>query len=87
MFAKTIISSLLAAGFAAAHIQMTWPYPLRSEFDPANDWDEIDYSMTNPLHADGMYFTFPWGTSNNNSRFRLPLQGLSERPVARNRPV
>lgn len=59
MLVKTIFSSLLATGFTAAHMQMSWPYPLRSEFDPENSWDEIDYSMTNPLHQDGMSFTLP----------------------------
>lgn len=59
MLAKTIFSSLLAAGFTAAHMQISWPYPLRSEFDPENSWDEIDYSMTNPLHQDGMSTPFP----------------------------
>lgn len=53
MLAKTVLSALAAAGLTSAHVQMSWPYPLRSEFDPENSWNEIDYSMTNPLAADG----------------------------------
>lgn len=53
MLAKTVLSALAGAGLTSAHVQMSWPYPLRSEFDPENSWNEIDYSMTNPLAADG----------------------------------
>lgn len=59
MFTKSIFGGLLATGFAAAHMEMSWPYPIRSEFDPQNGWNQIDYSMTNPLNADGMFFTLP----------------------------
>lgn len=38
---------------ALCHMQMSWPYPLRSEFNPATPESEIDYSMTSPLNADG----------------------------------
>lgn len=50
-----IVTALLAVGPAMAHMELNWPYPLRSRFDPANDWSHIDYSMTSPLLADGMY--------------------------------
>ena len=76
MFTKAIFSGLLATGFTAAHMQMSWPYPLRSQFDPNNAWNQIDYSMTSPLNQDGMFFTPPHcheNTLNNYSRLQLPL--------------
>lgn len=42
--------------FASSHMEMSWPYPLRSKFDPANSYQVIDYSMTAPLSADGSNF-------------------------------
>ncbi|OBT65572.1 hypothetical protein VE03_05046 [Pseudogymnoascus sp. 23342-1-I1] len=51
-----IATALLAAGPAMAHMQLNWPYPLRSQFDPANDYTIIDYSMNSPLLADGSNF-------------------------------
>jgi hypothetical protein len=50
-----IVTVLLAAGPAMAHMELNMPYPLRSKFDPANDYTNIDYSMTSPLLADGAY--------------------------------
>lgn len=61
MLAKTALSALVAAGMTAAHMQMSWPYPLRSEFDPENNSSEIDYSMTNPLDSDGRRTCCPAG--------------------------
>lgn len=37
-------------------MEMSWPYPLHSKYDPANDYTNIDYSMTSPLVADGSNF-------------------------------
>lgn len=51
----SIATALLAAGAVMAHMELKWPYPLRSQFDPANDYTNIDYSMTSPLLADGAY--------------------------------
>ncbi|XHG06336.1 hypothetical protein AWENTII_009541 [Aspergillus wentii] len=53
MFLKSIFGLLCISGLAAAHMELSWPYPLRSQFDPANNWTTIDYSMTSPLLADG----------------------------------
>ena len=40
-----------------AHMEMSWPYALRSKLDPANAGQSyIDYSMTSPLAADGSQF-------------------------------
>ena len=38
------------------HMQMTWPYPFNSSYDPLNNYMNIDYSMTSPLFADGSNF-------------------------------
>jgi hypothetical protein len=35
---------------------MSWPYPFNSSFNPANNYMNIDYSMTSPLFADGSNF-------------------------------
>ncbi|KAL5346349.1 hypothetical protein ACLOAV_008619 [Pseudogymnoascus australis] len=51
-----IAAAVLAAGPAMAHMQLNHPYPIRSQFDPANDYTVIDYSMTSPLLADGSNF-------------------------------
>ncbi|KAF1351383.1 putative endoglucanase, partial [Delphinella strobiligena] len=41
---------------AFAHMQMIWPYAIRSSYNPANNYEDIDYSMTSPLVADGSNF-------------------------------
>jgi len=38
------------------HMEISWPYPLRSKFNPATQQNDIDYSMTSPLNADGSNF-------------------------------
>ena len=38
------------------HMEMSWPYSLRSKHNPANSYSDIDYSMTSPLEADGSNF-------------------------------
>jgi hypothetical protein len=38
------------------HMEMNWPYPLRSKFVPGRQAADIDYSMTSPLTADGSQF-------------------------------
>ena len=40
----------------SGHMEMSWPYPLRSKYNPANSYNIIDYSMTSPLDADGSNF-------------------------------
>jgi hypothetical protein len=50
-----LLSAVIGSHFAAAHMEMSWPYPLRSRFDPKADASLIDYSMTNPLLADGTH--------------------------------
>jgi len=38
---------------ALCHMEMSWPYPLRSKFNPETPEALIDYSMTSPLEASG----------------------------------
>ncbi|KAJ9108978.1 hypothetical protein QFC21_000301 [Naganishia friedmannii] len=45
----------ICASTASAHIQMSWPYPLHSTFNPKTPESAKDYSMTSPLLADGVY--------------------------------
>lgn len=47
---------LSLASQAMGHMEMSWPYPLRSKYNPANSYSIIDYSMTSPLAADGSNF-------------------------------
>lgn len=41
---------------ALCHMEMSWPYPLRSKYNSANNYSDIDYSMTSPLDPDGSNF-------------------------------
>lgn len=55
---RTLTFSALIAACASsvnAHMQMSWPYPLHSTFNPKTPEDAKDYSMTSPLIADGIY--------------------------------
>lgn len=48
------LASVLAAtlaGFASAHMEMTWPPPIRSSYNPYTT--DIDYDMTSPLDENG----------------------------------
>lgn len=53
MMLSKVVMGLLTASLAAAHMEMSWPYPLRSRFDPQVPEEDIDYSMTSPLNSDG----------------------------------
>ena len=39
-----------------AHMEMSWPYPIRSQLDPAVAEAHKDYSYTSPLLQDGSNF-------------------------------
>ncbi|KIW12855.1 hypothetical protein PV08_08042 [Exophiala spinifera] len=54
-----VLSSLLTCLplLTNAHMQMSWPYPLRSPLDPDVPYYDKDYSMTSPLLADGSDFS------------------------------
>ncbi|KAF4971989.1 hypothetical protein FSARC_1319 [Fusarium sarcochroum] len=43
------------AGLAQAHMEMTYPPPFKSKYNPNAGWD-IDYSMTSPLSGSGSNF-------------------------------
>lgn len=49
-------SILSLAPQVLAHMEMNWPYAIRSKYNPANNYNDIDYSMTSPLVADGSNF-------------------------------
>ncbi|KAI9893415.1 MAG: hypothetical protein M1814_006712 [Vezdaea aestivalis] len=39
--------------YSLAHMEMNWPYPLKSKFDPTNRDSDRDYNQIAPLNADG----------------------------------
>jgi hypothetical protein len=47
---------LLALPPALCHVQMTWPAPLRSKYNPSTPNNLIDYSIASPLSASGSNF-------------------------------
>jgi hypothetical protein len=60
MFSRTILPSasalytlFIALPPALCHVEMTWPYPLRSKYNPSTSENLIDYSMKAPLDASG----------------------------------
>jgi len=56
MFPNTLLKAVvgfMAISIASAHIELSWPYPLRSKFDPYTPEYLIDYDMIEPLNADG----------------------------------
>ena len=48
------LSLLLPNAFG--HMMLDWPMPMRSKFDPYTNQNDIDYSYTSPLKADGSNF-------------------------------
>lgn len=52
------VATFMAIGVASAHMELNWPYPLRSKYDPNTPQDLIDYSMTSPLNADGEFIVY-----------------------------
>ncbi|KAK2735827.1 hypothetical protein FQN57_001104 [Myotisia sp. PD_48] len=66
---SVILGALCAAGSAMAHMEMITPYALKSQYDPKNDWSNIDYDNTSPLNSDGSNYpcrghlrNTPWRT-------------------------
>ncbi|KAF3480067.1 uncharacterized protein GIQ15_05414 [Arthroderma uncinatum] len=53
---RLIYLLLAACPSAFGHIEMRKPYPFKSKFDPENKSNDVDYSMTTPLNADGSNF-------------------------------
>jgi hypothetical protein len=62
MLSKTLANAsalymlLLALPPALCHVQMTWPAPLRSKYNPSTPNALIDYSISSPLSASGSNF-------------------------------
>ncbi|ROV97122.1 hypothetical protein VMCG_07517 [Cytospora schulzeri] len=50
---KTTVLLAALAATATAHMEMKFPPPFNSKYNPYNDWSNIDYSMTSPLLQDG----------------------------------
>ncbi|KAI5370832.1 hypothetical protein Slin15195_G017050 [Septoria linicola] len=71
---QELTGSWLLCGFllwptlGVAHMEMSWPWPLHSKYDPQNDYTTIDYSMTAPLSPDGS--NFPCKGYQNGRPFR-----------------
>jgi hypothetical protein len=54
-FLLLTLSSLLVP-VAQAHMELSFPFPLRSKFDPQNSSAGIDYNNMRPLAHDGSDF-------------------------------
>jgi hypothetical protein len=48
-FLGTVSTALALISSASAHIEMKFPAPIKSSFNPNYDYTNIDYSMKNPL--------------------------------------
>ncbi|KAF7626484.1 hypothetical protein F9C07_12451 [Aspergillus flavus] len=55
-FKAYILAAIATASTALAHMEMIRPFPLKSQFDPNNDWSNIDYDNTSPLEPSGSNF-------------------------------
>ncbi|KAE8337317.1 hypothetical protein BDV24DRAFT_154499 [Aspergillus arachidicola] len=55
-FKAYLLAAIATASTALAHMEMIRPFPLKSQFDPQNDWSNIDYDNTSPLEPDGSNF-------------------------------
>jgi hypothetical protein len=53
---RSIFGLLLTASFCSAHMEMLWPYPVRSQYDPAIAEAGKDYNLKSPLDANGDQF-------------------------------
>jgi hypothetical protein len=54
--ASALYMLLIALPPALCHVQMTWPAPLRSKYNPSTPNNLIDYSIASPLSASGSNF-------------------------------
>ncbi|KAK0316543.1 hypothetical protein LTR01_000292 [Friedmanniomyces endolithicus] len=72
---------------ALCHMEMSYPYPFRSQFNPANNYTDIDYSMKAPLNADGSNYpckgyqnhvqSQPTATYTAGSTYNMSLDGYA----------
>ena len=73
------------AVIANAHMQLSLLYPYRSKYNPSNQEEDIDWSMTSPLNADGSNYpckgyqngidTPPTATYTTGSTYNISLAG------------
>ncbi|KAL2759524.1 hypothetical protein ACRALDRAFT_1060424 [Sodiomyces alcalophilus JCM 7366] len=69
---KTAAVAFLHAGLVSSHMEISWPPPLRSKYNPFAGGD-IDYSMTSPLSASGSDFPCKGSLSLLGSDAALPV--------------
>src|SRR5579859_6756852 len=50
------LSAFLTIPGVLGHMEMSYPYPFKSSYNPKNNYTNIDYSMTTPLNADPSNF-------------------------------
>ncbi|KAE8372468.1 hypothetical protein BDV26DRAFT_301892 [Aspergillus bertholletiae] len=55
-FNAYIVAAIASASTALAHMEMIRPYAMKSQYDPKNDWSNIDYDNTSPLDSNGANF-------------------------------
>ncbi|GAB1198533.1 hypothetical protein BDV32DRAFT_151258 [Aspergillus pseudonomiae] len=67
-FTAYIVAAIATASTALAHMEMIRPFPLKSQFDPKNDWSNIDYDNTSPLEPNGS--NFPCRGHHKNAAWR-----------------
>lgn len=92
MFTRTSLPSptalyllLIALPPALGHVEMIWPYPLRSKHNPSTPQSLIDYSMKAPLDASGSNYPckgyqndpnqVPSTTYDSGSTYNITLDG------------
>lgn len=70
-FNLALLGALTSATVSLAHMQMSWPYPFKSSFNPANSYTDIGESILPRSHLPREK---PSGRSRPHSSFlRLPL--------------
>jgi hypothetical protein len=82
---KTCITLLpMLTNAANAHMEMSWPYPLKSKFVPGRAANDIDYNNMAPLDASGSQFPckgyIPGSDDTSNDDYPIAADG-SQRNV------
>lgn len=83
--ASALYALLIALPPALCHVEMTWPYSLRSKLNPSTPENLIDYSMKAPLSASGSnypckgyhndLYQVPTATYDAGSTYNITLDG------------
>ncbi|KAF2803618.1 uncharacterized protein BDZ99DRAFT_399630, partial [Mytilinidion resinicola] len=81
----TLLAVLSCLSIASAHMQMSWPYPLRSPLDPLTPSELKDYNMISPLDPSGddyackgYQYNTPWrptASYNPGETYNITLAG------------